>query len=238
MIKEVIAYTRRSQDKKGQKHSIKRQTDIIESFAAANQLKVIDWFSETESGMKDDRQELAKAITKAEKTGAAIIVSSVSRLGRKLSKLAQIIENPNINVICADLGMTANFLQVCIMSIFAAEERNMLAKRTKEGIAAARSKAIAEGRKFNIGNPDWEREDCLPAAWEAARAKGRATAIRLGGLIHRYREHLNMSYGQIAKELNAIGYDTPSGKGLWYAKSVIRVHKRFVQEDQNEPEYR
>jgi DNA invertase Pin-like site-specific DNA recombinase len=231
---KVIAYTRRSQDKRGQKHSINRQIEEIEQFAKTNDLIVVEWFSETASGMKDDRAELSKAIKMAERSGSAIIVSSVSRLGRKLSKLAEIIENPNVSIICADIGMTANFLQVCIMSIFAAEERNLLSKRTKQGIRAARNKAIAEGKDFKIGNPVWDKEHCLPSAWEANRRRGAATAIRLGGLIRNLRTHTGMSFASIARELNSINYPTPSGTGKWYSASVNSIYSRFMKENNDD----
>jgi len=226
--KELIAYCRRS-GSRGQKWSIARQEEQILSFASSNGLTVKEWFSETASGMNDEREELAKAIETAIKFGLPLIVSSVSRFGRKLSKLAEIIENPNLQIICADIGMTANFLQVCIMSIFAAEERNLLSRRTKQGLQAARNKAIAEGRRFNIGNPVWERDDCLPEAWRVNRAKGRATALIYGGLINKLRD-LGYSYQAISRELNEIKYKTPSGKGRWYAKSAINIHKRYLKE--------
>jgi len=228
---QLIAYTRRSQGKRGQKHSIARQEEEILSFAQRNGMKVKEWFSETASGMKDDREQLAAAISKAEKLGLPLVVSSVSRFGRKLSKLAEIIENPNLTIICADIGMTANFLQVCIMSIFAAEERNLLSKRTKAGLMAARNKALAEGREWKIGNPVWQREDCLPEAWRVNRGKGRATALMYGSLINRMKD-LGYSYQAISRELNEIKYKTPSGNGRWYAKSVINIHRRYIQETQ------
>ncbi len=229
MSQEVIAYTRRSQDKRGQKHSIERQEREIKRFAKSNDLIITNWFSETESGMNDDRIELAKAVSLSEKSGSPLIVSSASRLGRKLSKVALIVESPNMKVICCDLGMSASFLQIMIASLFAAEEKNLLSKRTAQGIAAARAKAEAEGRPFLIGNPVWDRVDCLPAAWEMNRARGTATAIRLGGLIHKMKE-MGMSYPSIARELNSLRYQTPSGKGSWYQSSVYRIHKRFIKE--------
>lgn len=228
-MSQVIAYIRRSQEKRGQKWSLARQESTIKQFCEVHQLQIVEIFTETESGMKDDRVELKKALNIAENLQIPVIVSSVSRLGRKLSKLASIIENPQLKVICCDVGLTTSFLQLAIHSIFAAEERSKISRRTKEGISAARQKAEAAGLKFEIGNPRWSEAHCLPAAWEAKRAVGSATALKYGGLISGFRQ-LQMSWNSIAKELNNADYPTATGRGRWTHISVKRIHDRFIKE--------
>ncbi len=62
---EVVAYYRRSQDKKGQRHSIKAQQGRVHEFCKTNNLHVIAEYEDTASGKIDDREGLLKLARKA-----------------------------------------------------------------------------------------------------------------------------------------------------------------------------
>lgn len=221
----VSIYLRRSQKEKGQKHSLARQEAQIKSFCKLHGLVIDQVWEETESGMKDSRPVLSACLSYSKTMdNQPIVISSVSRLGRKLSTLARYFEDPNLSIIVAELGLSASFLQLSIHSIFASEERRRLASRTKAGMAAAK----AANPELKFGNPR-PLEAALPAAWEACRMKGKATVKRYGDFIVHLRNDGN-SWAQIAKALNTMRIPTPSGKSAWNRSSVRYICKARTKE--------
>ena len=216
-MKPVIAYYRRSQDKKGQKHSIAAQQIKIASFVASNGLEIVAEYQDTASGKQDDREGLLQAVAHAKKIQAPLIVLRVDRLGRKLSTLATYFEDSSLKVIVAELGMTADFLTLSVLSCVAAANVRTLSKRTKEGLAAAKAKGVV------LGNPNPARALALCKA--ANKARGNATTEKYGALIVSLRD-TGLSYLKIAHQLNEMQVPTPSKRGRWGDASVRRIYKK------------
>ena len=96
-----------------------------------------------------------------------------------------------------------------ILAAVAEHEREMIAKRTKDGLAAAKARGVV------LGNAD------LAVANKASaieRAKALAPILA---------ECQGMSARQIAAELNARQVATPTG-AAWSAKTVLRVRERII----------
>jgi DNA invertase Pin-like site-specific DNA recombinase len=216
-MKPVVAYYRRSQDKKGQKHSIAAQQIKIASFVASNGLEIVAEYQDTASGKQDDREGLLQAVAHAKKIQAPLIVLRVDRLGRKLSTLATYFEDSSLKVIVAELGMTADFLTLSVLSCVAAANVRTLSKRTKEGLAAAKAKGVV------LGNPNPARALALCKA--ANKARGNATTEKYGSLIVSLRD-TGLSYLKIAHQLNEMQVPTPSKRGRWGDASVRRIYKK------------
>jgi DNA invertase Pin-like site-specific DNA recombinase len=109
--------------------------------------------------------------------------------------------------VCVDFP-SANRLTLHILAAVAEHEREMIAKRTKDGLAAAKARGVVLG---NAG---------LAAANKASaieRAKALAPILA---------ECQGMSARQIAAELNARQVATPTG-AAWSAKTVLRVRERI-----------
>jgi DNA invertase Pin-like site-specific DNA recombinase len=113
-----------------------------------------------------------------------------------------------VDFVCCDFP-TANRLTLHILAAVAEHEREMIAKRTKDGLAAAKAKGVV------LGNPN------LAAA-------NRAGAIeRAKALAPIFVECQGMSARQIAAELNKRKVATPTG-APWSAKTVIRARERLA----------
>lgn len=219
---KVVAYYRRSQKKKGQKHSIQAQQDSVRSFSKTNNLHIIAEYEDTASGKIDEREGLLKAVAHAKKQNIPLVILRVDRLGRKLSTLASYFEDSNLTIYIAELGMQADLMTVSIMAVMAAQESKLISKRTKEGLQAAK----ARGVKLGSPNPI---KTSLPQAWKATKAKGNATVAKYGELIVSLREH-GLSYAKIADKLIMMGIPTPSGKSRWWnAMTVMRLYKKTCQ---------
>lgn len=214
--KEVVAYYRRSQDKKGQRHSINAQKDNVRSFCASQGLTIISEHQDTQSGKDDNREGLLSAVNEAKAKNIPLVVLRVDRLGRKLSTLAALFEDSNLKIIISELGMEADFLTVSILCSVAAAETKRLSKRTREGLAAARKRGVV------LGNPKLSTT-ALPKAIEASRAKGKATIEKFSAIIVSLRDS-GLSYRKVAARLNSMGVPSPRGS-KWGDASVRRIYK-------------
>lgn len=215
--KQVIAYYRRSQDKRGQRHSIDAQRIAVQGFCEANNLRIAAEYQDTASGKVDAREGLLQAVAAAKSLRIPLVVLRVDRLGRKLSTLASYFEDSSLTIYVAELGMQADFLTLSILSAVSAANVRTLSNRTKEGLRAARAAGV------KLGNPSPERS--LALCKESNLARGQATVDKYGDIIKNLRE-TGLSYPKIATELSKLGIPTPSGRGSWTHGTVRRIYTR------------
>ena len=104
------------------------------------------------SGTKKSRPELDRMM-KEIKDGDTIVIESLSRLGRSVKNLAELMEvfnNRNIRLVSLketiDTTTPTGKLLFSIMSSLAQFERDILVERTQEGLAAARARGRNGGR--------------------------------------------------------------------------------------------
>ena len=143
--KSVIAYYRRSTDK-GQSHSIARQEIAVEAFCQSNGLTVVGSFEETASGKNMERTQLITALDLSAKTNTPIIVSSLSRLGRNAGEVIALMDTQEI--IVANRGLSCSKMVLSILAVIDQNERERIAQRTRDGMAAAKEKGVI------FGNPN------------------------------------------------------------------------------------
>ncbi len=220
-MKKAIIYLRKSQDKRGQKHSIGAQRDQIEKFAKLNGFDLIKEFVEVASGSDKDRPKLAEAVGYAEKHNCPIIILRVDRLSRSAAHITSLLENQNLTFVVAELGLSATPFQLALFGLLAQQERELLSKRTKEGLARAKARGV------KLGNPNWQKT--IAKAHEANKQRGRRTALQLGGFLLSVKDV--MTYARMADFLNENNYPSPSGKiGSWRPSSCHRIIKRYEKE--------
>jgi len=104
------------------------------------------------SGTKKDRPELSKMLYEIT-DGSTIVVESLSRLGRSvkiLSELVELFNERQIHLVSLkesiDTKSSTGRLLFTILSSLAQFERDVLAERTKEGLNAARARGRFGGR--------------------------------------------------------------------------------------------
>ena len=109
-------------------------------------------FCEKMSGTKKSRPELDKMLSEI-KEGDTIVVESLSRLGRSVKNLAELMEEfnaRNIRLISlketVDTTSSTGRLLFTILSSLAQFERDVLVERTTEGLKAARARGRVGGR--------------------------------------------------------------------------------------------
>lgn len=126
--------------------NLDRQTDALINY------KVDKIFCEKISGTKKNRPELDKLLSEIS-SGDTIVIESLSRLGRSVKNLAELMEFFNENNIrlvslkeTIDTTSSTGRLLFTIISSLSQFERDVLAERTTEGLKAARARGRLGGR--------------------------------------------------------------------------------------------
>lgn len=234
----AVAYYRVSTAAQGRSGlGLEAQRAAVESLCASRGWELIaPPFIEVESGKRDDRPELAKALHRAKVTGATLVVAKLDRLSRNVAFLATLQES-GAKFIAADMP-EATELTLHIMAAVAQAERKAISKRTKEALQVAKERKTfvkADGTPYKsgkrLGNPNG-------AAAIRRAGKGNASAIsavRAGATkraedlrddIVRLRADGITTLNGIAAALNSEGIETPRG-GKWHASSVRNLVARL-----------
>ena len=154
---QLIAYYRVSTQRQGQSGlGLDAQRTRIQEIAAARGAEVVAEFTETESGRKNDRPQLAAAMAMARETGAAIAVAKLDRLARdaefvlRLSREAE--QNGMGGFLFADLPeidatTSAGRMMLTVMASVAEFEARRISERTTDALKAAKRARPGPGRQ-------------------------------------------------------------------------------------------
>src|SRR5262245_11906230 len=135
-----IAYYRVSTGKQGKSGlGIDAQRQAVANYLNGGNWRIVDEFTEVESGKRFDRPELDKALAAARVRQRPLVVAKVDRLTRSVAFLSRLLE-AGVDVRFADLpqieGPTGRFLLQQMASV-AELEAGMISARTKAALAAA-----------------------------------------------------------------------------------------------------
>ena len=146
----VYGYIRVSSDKQ----TVEKQRYEINNFCSKEGIKVDGWIEETNSGTKNyDKRNLGKLLEKVKKDDI-IICSELSRLGRNLFMIMEIL-NICMTKECRVWTIKDNYrlgddIQSKVLAfafgLSAEIERNLISQRTKEALARKKSEGVVLGR--------------------------------------------------------------------------------------------
>lgn len=175
--------------------------------------RVIGEFTDVLSGSQNDRPEFAKAIELCRTTGATLLVSKLDRLSRKVSFIAQLIEDRRLTFKVAQMPLADKF-QLHLYAALAEQERDFISLRTKAALAEAKVRGVKLGGL---------RENT--ARRNAALAEqADSHAEKVWPTVKAYRE-AGRTLQETAEQLNLLGIPTARG-GQWYASTVRNVIQR------------
>ena len=142
VMRMVCAYARVSTADQ----NLDRQMDALEKYG------IDRLYCEKVSGTKKSRPELDRMLVELQE-GDTVVIESLSRLGRSVKNLAELMEvfnSRNIRLISLketiDTTSSTGRLLFTILSSLAQFERDVLVERTREGLAAARARGRCGGR--------------------------------------------------------------------------------------------
>lgn len=154
----IIGYIRVSTEQQ----SMKNQKHKLLEYAQNNKM-IIDEFIELEiSSKKDQKKRLLDEVFEKLKSSDTFICTELSRLGRNMLEILNLIEKFNsagIKLIFTnqpELSTNKNealsSLLLAIYGYFAQTEREIISQRTKQGLAAARASGKTLGRPKGVKN--------------------------------------------------------------------------------------
>jgi DNA invertase Pin-like site-specific DNA recombinase len=231
MSRKLIAYYRVSTAKQGASGlGLEAQTASVLAYAQANGGSIIGAYREVESGKRNDRPELAKALAHAKRSGATCVFAKLDRLARNARFLLGIVES-GADVVFCDLpnippGPTGKFI-LTNMAGAAELEAGLASVRTRDSLKAAKARGVLLGssrpgayRLTGGANPEAARR-----AGEVSRANADAAYFDITDRVGQLRT-TGASLADIAKQLTDDGLTTRTGK-RWNKVQVGRVLKRM-----------
>jgi DNA invertase Pin-like site-specific DNA recombinase len=208
-LTRFIGYIRVSTAKQGRSGlGLEAQREALRRFAEAEGYMFAETFTEVESGKNDQRPELAKALERAGKDRAPIIVAKLDRLSRDVHYISGLMKH-RVPFIVTELGADTDPFLLHLYAALAEKERKLISERTRAAMKAAKARGVVLGGLRQKG-VELERE-----------AKERAEGLRgvFAGLA-------GLSARKAAEKLNDRGVPTPEG-GKWHATQVVRVRNRL-----------
>jgi DNA invertase Pin-like site-specific DNA recombinase len=202
---KIISYLRVSTDKQGiDGNGVAAQRKAVEDYLNGGSWQLVGEFVEVESGGRNDRPELAKAISACKKHKVRLVIAKLDRLSRDVAFIADLMKK--VDFVCCDRPNAKPF-ELHIYAALAQEERRLISERTRAGLAAARARGVA------LGNA---KLGAINRAAAIARAKALQPILN---------ELQGLSASQAAQELNRRGIATPAG-GKWHPMQILRIRNR------------
>ncbi|NBX02901.1 MAG: recombinase family protein [Alphaproteobacteria bacterium] len=190
---------------------LEAQSEAVALFLATRSHEVIASYVEIESGKKSDRPELLKALAECRKHKATLLIAKLDRLARNVHFISGLME-AGVDFLAVD-NPHATKLMVHLLAAFAEHEREMISKRTRDALQAAKARGVvlgANGKRLAEQNK------------AEARLRDQHHHPIICSLMREFR-----SYTAVAEQMNAMAIMTPSG-GKWYASSVRNVCMRAL----------
>lgn len=220
-----ITYLRVSTDRQGKSGlGLEAQRKAVADHVAGKG-EIAAEFVEIESGKKNDRPQLARALAEAKRIGAVLLIAKLDRLARNVAFIANLLE-AGVEIAAADMPEANRFL-LHVMAAVAEHEARMISDRTRAALAAAKARGVALG---------W----AIPARIEEQRQAARKGAMRNAQKADQHAANIlpiirqiaarGASLRQIADELNDRGIKTARG-GLWHAATVRNIMARDTQDE-------
>jgi DNA invertase Pin-like site-specific DNA recombinase len=211
-----VAYYRVSTDQQGKSGlGLEAQRKAVADYLNGGNWKLVGEFTEIESGKNGDRPQLAAALAACKKRKAKLVIAKLDRLSRNLAFIANLLE-AGTDFVAAD-NPHANKSMVQMMAVFAEMERDAISKRTREALAAAKTRGV------QLGNPRLAEASAIAIA--ANKEAADRFAANVAPIIKQIQASGVSSLRGVARTLSARGVRTARG-GQWTARMVINVLAR------------
>ncbi len=172
----IYGYIRVSSDRQ----TVENQRFEIEQIAESEGIRIDGWIEETISGIKNyDKRKLGRLLRKVDR-GDLIICSELSRLGRSLFMIMDIL-NICMNKGCKVWTIKDNYrlgddIQSKVLAfafgLSAEIERNLISQRTTEALARKKAEGVVLGRPLGR-KTDPEHQKCYVFHARIMRMRGK-----------------------------------------------------------------
>jgi DNA invertase Pin-like site-specific DNA recombinase len=206
---KYVAYYRVSTEKQGKSGlGLEAQKETVRAFVE-KEGELIGEYVEVQSGRKDNREELWKAIRAAKEQKAKIVIARLDRFSRKVSFISGIMDQ-GVSLVIAEMPHASEF-QLHIFAALAQEERRLISERTKAALAQAKKRAVKLGQNGR----------------KLAELRRVAAFERANSIKHYLPPHWQyFSLNQLARLLDTSTIKPLNG-GRWSAQQVKLMLSRF-----------
>jgi DNA invertase Pin-like site-specific DNA recombinase len=191
------------------------QREAVMSYLDGGRWALVDEFTEIESGKRNDRPELVKALAACKKQKAKLVIAKLDRLSRNLAFIATLMDS-GVEFVAVD-NPHANKLTIHILAAVAQHEREIISARTSAALKAAK----ARGKR--LGNP--KLSDARRLAVAARKDSADRYSANVLPVIREIQASGVKSLRAIARALAARGVPTARG-GSWTAVQVSDILER------------
>ena len=231
---DVVSYCRVSSHGQGESGlGLEAQREYIARAAQQNGWNIVDAFVDVVSGKLaiEDRPEGKKALAACKKLKAQLVVAKLDRLSRSVHHIARLMEQTEFKV--ATMPQAKTF-ELHLFAALAQQEREFIANRTKEALAAL--KIRADAGDIQSAEKIFRRSEALDKGrTEANRAKAtEAVQLRVNTWQESVRDPIDLcirkggrTLQQVADCLNGKSITTSRG-GEWSSMQVSRVMKNLA----------
>lgn len=177
--------------------------------------EIIAEFTDIESGKKNNRPELLKAIACCKERGGVLLIAKLDRLTRNVAFIFT-LRDSGAEFVCADMP-EANTLTIGVIATMAQHEREVIGDRTR--------KALAEKKRagFTLGKPENLTEVAIQKGLEVRQYNARAHENnRRAVALAKSLRGAGQSWSDVARALNEYGFHTRRGKSF-QAVQVQRI---------------
>jgi DNA invertase Pin-like site-specific DNA recombinase len=221
MQRQFVAYYRVSTHEQGKSGlGLEAQRVAVASYLHSSSGVLLAEYTDIESGKRDDRPELARALANTKKVKGTLVIAKLDRLSRKVSFVSSLMD-AGVRFVAVD-NPSANELTIHILAAVAQAERKAIGERTKAALAAAKLR----GRI--LGNP--RLADVRPLAVKAACDQADSFAANVLPTIRHLQASGCRSLRSIAEVLNARGILSSRGN-QWTPMGVLRILQRRSRSD-------
>lgn len=241
-LPKLIAYYRVSTDKQKQS-GLGLQAQ--EAAVAKTYGTILRAYTEIESGKKNDRPELMKALADCRRSKATLVIARLDRLSRNVHFLSGLME-AGVEFICAD-APALNKLTLHVLAAVAENEARLTSERTKAALSEFKANKVVPQKIRELYNGDvpaeiveatagklgsartgrkFKREEVLrgvAASAVANAAEAKSAYADLSPIALSLRAE-GKSLREIAAHFNTEGYSTRGGRE-WHATTISRVLK-------------
>lgn len=205
--KQYVAYFRVSTQRQGASGlGLSAQRTSVNSYIY-NRGEIIAEFTDVESGKKNNRPELLKAIACCKERGGVLLIAKLDRLTRNVAFIFT-LRDSGAEFVCADMP-EANTLTIGVMATMAQYEREVIGDRTR--------KALAEKKKagFVLGKPENLTSEARQKGLSVRQLNARTHENnRRAAALAKSLRAAGQNWSEVARMLNEHGFSSRRSKSF------------------------
>ena len=197
---------------------LESQRAQVRDYVIANQGRLIGEYSETVSGRKNDRPQLAIALSTCRIMGAVLVIARLDRLSRNVAMIARLMES-GVDFVATDFPY-ANRFTIHVLAAVAEYESQIQSERMKAVLAAVKQRGNKVRNTKRVSTRRFP-PGCQQASARARQARAEARRSDLAPLVWKSIAE-GKSYRVTANEFNDAGI-APARQSKWTANAIWRI---------------